>query len=107
MKILFFTISFSDLNAADLFVTTMMQETLRDSRQPARTYSDSGVPPKCPDDSYLVHGGLFMLLEIERLKEANKIAFTMDLNMSRQVHFNKKESRVIGAAAKVMTSCAF
>ncbi|TNN80593.1 hypothetical protein EYF80_009099 [Liparis tanakae] len=31
----------------------MMQETLRDSRQPARTHLDSGVPPKCPDDSYM------------------------------------------------------
>lgn len=28
-----------------------------DNRQPAKTYLESGVPQKCPAESYLVHGG--------------------------------------------------
>lgn len=38
-----------------------------DSR--AKTYLESGVPQKCPTDSYLVHGGIFMQLNIKTTQE--------------------------------------
>lgn len=55
---------------------TALQPGHSENRQPAKTYLESGVPQKCPTDSYSVRGGVFTLLKIARLSDG-KMAFSV------------------------------
>lgn len=43
-----------------------LQQAHNDNRQPATAYLESGLPQKCPTDSYLVHEGMFKPLKIKK-----------------------------------------
>lgn len=88
-----------------------------DNRQPAKTYLEPGVPQKCPTDSYLVHGGIFMLLKIKTTRRGRQSSIQSGSGaqdgiqlfkcvLSRQVKFDKEEFRVICGAPGVMSVCA-
>lgn len=67
-------VSISDSAQVHCVPGTAQQQARSENRQPAKTYLESGVPQKCDTDSYLVHGGIFVLLKIERLEGDGKKA---------------------------------